>query len=61
MGAATRLNRFLTGRAQHFCMLRTMLLVLVFLSAADIVMYDSTYSTAAGRMTAHIWTQFSGR
>ena len=42
-------------------MLRTMLLVLVFLSAADIVMYDSKYSTAAGRMTQHIWFQFTGR
>jgi len=42
-------------------MLRTSLLVLLFLSAADIVTNDSKVSSSAVRMTETIWYQFAGR
>jgi hypothetical protein len=42
-------------------MVRTALLVLVFLSAADVLTNDSKVSYSAVRMTETIWYQFVGR
>lgn len=42
-------------------MMRTTLLVLVFLSAADILSNDSKVSSSAYKMTETIWYQFVGR
>jgi len=42
-------------------MIKTTLMALIFLSAADIVIYDGKYSESAGHMATGIWYQFAGR
>lgn len=42
-------------------MIKTVLMTLIFLSAADIVVADGRYSESAGRMATGIWYQFAGR
>jgi hypothetical protein len=56
-----RANHFLIRRARNPAMIKSTLMALIFLSAADIVVADGKYSDSAIRMTAEVWYQFVGR
>lgn len=42
-------------------MIKIVLTTLIFLSAADIVMYDGRYSESAGHMASKVWYGMAGR
>jgi hypothetical protein len=56
-----RANHFLIRRARNSAMIKTVLMTVIFLSAADIVVADGKYSETAGRMATDVWYQFVGR
>ena len=56
-----RANHFLIRRARNSAMIKTVLMTVIFLSAADIVVADGKYSESAGRMATDVWYQFVGR
>jgi hypothetical protein len=56
-----RANHFLIRRARNSAMIKTVLMTVIFLSAADIVVTDGKYSETAGRMATDVWYQFVGR
>lgn len=42
-------------------MIKIVLTVLIFLSAADIVIYDGKYSESAGQVASSMWYRAAGR
>jgi hypothetical protein len=56
-----RANHFLIRRARNLVMIKSTLMALIFLSAADIVVTDGKYSDSAIRMATDVWYQVAGR
>jgi hypothetical protein len=56
-----RANHFLIRRARNPGMIKSTLMALIFLSAADIVMADGKYSDSTIRIATEVWYQFVGR
>jgi hypothetical protein len=56
-----RANHFLIRRARNPGMIKSTLMALIFLSAADIVMADGKYSDSTIRVATEVWYQFVGR